>query len=108
MYGPSAPAVRQDPRALSDKAFQNSCMHKVIAYLASHGYDRALSPKLLTTNKEFAFVVQFLFSKVDPHIKFSGKVEDEVPVLFKRLRYPFNISKSALQARAEGTRPGLF
>lgn len=98
MYG-SGPAVRQDPRPLSDKAFQNACMHKVMSYLTSHGYDRALSPKLITTNKEFAFVVQFLFAKIDPHIKFTGKVEEEVPVLFKRLRYPFNISKSALQAR---------
>lgn len=98
MYG-TGPAVRQDPRPLSDKAFQNACMHKLISYLTTHSYDRALSPKLLCTNKEFSFVVQFLFAKIDPQIKFAGKVEDEVPVLFKRLRYPFNISKSALQVR---------
>lgn len=26
------------------------------------------------------------------------QIEDEVPLVFKRLRYPFQISKSALQA----------
>lgn len=99
MYG-AGPAVRQDPRPLSDRSFQQSCTKKLIEYLASHGYDRSLSPKLIASNKEFVCIVQFLFTKVDPRLKFSGKIEDEVPVLFKRLRYPFNISKSALQVRA--------
>ena len=106
IYG-AGPTVRADPRPLSDKAFQNSCMQKLITYLATHGYDRVLSPKLLSNNKEFAHIVQFLFGKVDPGIRFAGKVEDEVPALFKRLRYPFNISKSALQARTLIHAPNL-
>lgn len=42
----------------------------------------------------------FLFRQVDPHLsaKHLGKVEEEVPLLFKRLRYPFQISKSNLTA----------
>ena len=99
MYGRSEPA-RQDPRPVSEKAFQHQCIRALITYLSGHGYDRPISPKLLTTptGKEFLYIVQFLFRRVDPNIKFGPKLEDEVPVLFKRLRYPFPISKAALYA----------
>jgi kinetochore protein NDC80 len=37
------------------------------------------------------------------------QIEDEVPLVFKRLRYPFQISKSALQAvGSPHTWPGLL
>ena len=42
--------------------------------------------------------LQFLLRQVDPHIKAFGKIEDDVPTLFKQLKYPFQISKSALFA----------
>ena len=42
--------------------------------------------------------MQFLFRKTDPNIKFVAKIEEEVPMLFKRVGYPFAISKSALSA----------
>ena len=48
-------------------------------------------------------------AQVDPHAKNVGKMEDEVPALFKRLRYPFAISKSALFAvGSPHTWPGLL
>lgn len=92
--------VKQDPRPLNDKNYLASCVRTVIGYLSTHGYPYALSPKTLTTptGKEFAQMVQFLMQKFDPNIKTFGKVEDEVPLLFKRLNYPFQISKSALFA----------
>jgi len=39
-------------------------------------------------------------AQVDPNLaaKSLGKIEDDVPALFKRLRYPFGISKSSLFA----------
>jgi kinetochore protein NDC80 len=84
---------------VSDKAFVAGCTQTLITYLATHGYDRPLSPKLLSSNKEFGAVVAFLARRVDPGAPpLSGRVEDEVPALFKRLRYPFAIPKSALQA----------
>ena len=84
---------------MSDKAFVAACTQRLIAYLASHGYDHAVSPKLLSSNKEFANVVAFLAKRCDPGAPaLSGRVEDEVPQLFKRLHYPFAIPKSALQA----------
>ena len=48
-------------------------------------------------------------AQVDPHAKNVGKMEEEVPALFKRLRYPFPISKSALFAvGSPHTWPGLL
>lgn len=93
-------AVKQDPRPLGDKNFQNSCIRTVIAYLSSNGYPYAVSPKVLSspTGKDFAQIVQFLFQKFDPSLKVLGKVEDEVRLFLKRLCYPFQISKSALFA----------
>ena len=49
--------------------------------------------------------------QVDPHLnaKLLGKVEDDIPALYKRLRYPFQISKSALFAvGSPHTWPGLL
>ena len=51
-----------------------------------------------TAQSDCCFASQFLLRQVDPHIKVFGKIEDEVPTLFKQLKYPFQISKSALFA----------
>lgn len=92
--------VKQDPRPLGDKNFLNACIRTVITYLSTHGYPFAVSPKVLTspTGKDFTQIAQFLFQRFDPTLKAFGKVEDEVPLFFKRLNYPFQISKSALFA----------
>ena len=44
--------------------------------------------------------LQFLYAFVEPTYKAGqrGKIEEEIPRLFKRLGYPFNISKSAMFA----------
>jgi len=75
-------------------------MRTVITYLSSHGYPAAISPKTLAspTAKDFTLIVQFLFQQFDPNMKTFGKIEDDVPQFFKRLNYPFQISKSALFA----------
>jgi kinetochore protein NDC80 len=92
--------VKADPRPLGDKNFLNACIRTVITYLSTHGYPYAVSPKVLTspTGKDFTQIVQFLFQRFDPSMKVFGKMEDEVPLFFKRLNYPFQISKSALFA----------
>nr|XP_024389802.1 kinetochore protein NDC80 homolog [Physcomitrium patens] len=52
---------------------------------------------------------KFLFQKVNPNLKLSVEVEEEVPVVFKRLGYPFQISMSALYAAGSPyTWPGLL
>lgn len=92
--------AKADPRPLSDKNFFNGCIRNIIAYASTHSYPYALSPKVLTspTGKDFAQLAFWLFQRFDPTLKAFGKVEDEVPLFFKRLNYPFQLSKSALFA----------
>lgn len=100
VYFSTGQAPRVDPRPLSDKAYINSCIRQLIAFLTSRGYDAPLSPKTLAspTAKDFASLSLFLFRLADENFKFGSKTEDDVPTVFKQLRYPFQISKSALYA----------
>lgn len=93
--------ILKDPRPLSDKGFKEQCVRTIITYLSSHGYEHPVSPKTLMspTSKDFMNMVQFLFKRIDPKMRFDNvKMEDEVPLVFRRLKYPFQISKSALYA----------
>lgn len=98
-FGKSGTA-KADPRPLNDKNFFNSCIRTIITYASMHAYPYPLSPKILTspTGKDFMQLAFWLFQRFDPTLKTFGKVEDEVPLFFKRLNYPFQISKSALFA----------
>jgi kinetochore protein NDC80 len=98
-FGKSS-TVKQDPRPLNDKNFFSSCIRTIITYASTHAYPYALSPKILTspTGKDFTQLAFWLFQRFDPTLKTFGKVEDEVPLFFKRLNYPFQLSKSALFA----------
>lgn len=41
-----APGVKQDPRPVSDKGFQANCGRVIITYLAAHGYEHPITPKV--------------------------------------------------------------
>jgi kinetochore protein NDC80 len=100
-FGTTKPGgPKQDPRPLASKDYQNSCIRTVISYLSTHNFPAAVSPKTLAspTGKDFCNIITFLFQQFDPTFKIQTKVEDEVPQFFKRLNYPFQISKSALFA----------
>ena len=99
-FGTKSAGPKADPRPISDKNFQANCVRLIITYLSTHGYPAAVAPKTLAspTAKDFTMIVQFLFQQFDPNMKAFGKIEDEVPLFFKRLNYPFQISKSALFA----------
>jgi SMC interacting uncharacterized protein involved in chromosome segregation len=43
-----------------------------------------------------SIILQFLYKKIDPNYLFSDKLEDEIPLLFKQLRYPYAVQKSAI------------
>lgn len=40
-----ATGLKSDPRPVSDKGFQQACIRTVIAYLAAHGFEYAITPK---------------------------------------------------------------
>ncbi|PRW33702.1 Kinetochore NDC80 [Chlorella sorokiniana] len=99
-YTTKASGVKQDPRPVSDKGFQQACIRTVITYLAAHSFEYAITPKVLAspTTKDFTNVMMFLFRQFDPVLPKTFKLEEEVPQLYKRLKYPFQISKSNLTA----------
>ena len=100
---------RQDPRA--EKPFTEACCQSVIAYVVTKGYKAPISPATLKNNASFCEVVAFLARKVDPGapaLTLAHFVE-EVPALFRRLRYPFPLQKSALLAvGSPGTWPAVM
>lgn len=88
---------RADPRPINDKAFQTVSMRRLVEYLTTHGYSFPISPKLLPSGKDIQYMIEFLFRQVDPTFRLI-KLEDDVPLFFRVLGYPFQISKSALYA----------
>ena len=59
---------KNDPRPISDKAYQANCIKSLIAYLSTHGYDQALTPKMLSNpmGKDVMHILQFLMHQVRP------------------------------------------
>ena len=110
-YGKKTTGPKQDPRPVSDKGYQHDCIRQLIEYLSTHGYEHPVSPKTLTSpmSKDVFSIVQFLLRQVDSNMKPLGKMEEDVPQVFKHLKYPFQISKSALFAvGSPHTWPGLL
>jgi len=89
-----------DPRNIGEKEFMNRSIKQLIEYLTKHGYDGAVSPKILSkpATKDFTSIVLFLFRQLDPNYKHTGKFEDEMIAMFKYLGYPFPIAKSNISA----------
>jgi len=100
MYGKAGPKIITDPRQISDKGYMIGSMNKVIKYVTSKGYNNPISTQVLTnpTSKNFMSLMEFLYLQFDPSFSWTKKKEEEIPELFKRLKYPFPISKSALYA----------
>mgnify|MGYP000022743107 FL=1 len=100
-----------DPRPISDKQYQVSCQKRILEYLHSNRSDLVITMKSLQlpTSKDFMTVLLALVHKIDPQYEILGKLEDEVPTLFKNLGYPFSISKNSLLAvGAPNTWPSLL
>ena len=99
-YTTKVPGVKTDPRPLGDKRFQQECIQTILNFLALHSCDYPITHKALAspTVKDFTNIMGFLMRFVDPAASKTTKAEEEVPALYKRLRYPFQISKSNLTA----------
>ena len=89
-----------DPRNIKDKLFLQNAKHRLIEFLVENAYDRQISLKQLEapSTKDFLHILEFLYKKIDPRFALSVNVAEDVPAIFKRLRYPFTLSKSHLQA----------
>lgn len=98
IYGSNSVKGIPETRPLKDKAFQMSCIHFLIEYLTENNYDRKISQQILTspTGKDFFAICEFLFQRVDPSYSYEKKPEEEVPAMFKALKYPFPLSSRSL------------
>jgi SMC interacting uncharacterized protein involved in chromosome segregation len=48
--------------------------------------------------KDFFDIFKFLIAQLDPLWEVEGKIEDEVPLIMRRLKYPVEVNKSKLQS----------
>ncbi|KAL0592441.1 hypothetical protein ABG067_000005 [Albugo candida] len=102
--------VRQDPRPVTDKGFVNASIHRLLEFLSAKQYDAILSSKLLKgpTKKEACNILQFLFRQIDLNYAFEGKLEEEIALFFKILRYPFPMTKTSMVTVAPHSWPPLL
>lgn len=91
---------KKESRPIKDKQWQAEQAENLIEFLIAANYNHHISPKILMTptRKNFECIFQFLYRILDPHMEWSNKFEDDVILIFKRLRYPFEVKKSALHA----------
>lgn len=98
--------VPRDPRPLKDRSFQTRIGQELLEYMARHDFEaemnHALSPNVIKspTQKDFNYMFQWLYHRIDPSHKFLKNIDQEVPPILKQLRYPFarSITKSQLAA----------
>jgi kinetochore protein NDC80 len=98
---PPGVGSKPDPRPVSDKAYQQECIKKLLVFLQRSGYDHPISHKSLSrpSGKDFTNIITFMLRKVDPTFQDGTlKIEDEIAMNFKAMGYPFTVSKTALVA----------
>ena len=104
--GPVAAGVPHDKRSLRDRGVQNRLAAELEEYLTQNGFSmethHPLGPNTLKspTGKDFNFIFQWLYRRIDPSYQFQKSIDNEVPAILKQLRYPFekSITKSQLAA----------
>lgn len=98
--------VPKDPRPLKDRAFQTRMGQELMEYMTQNDFEmqmgHVLSPNVMKspTQKDFNYMFQWLYHRIDPSHKFLKNIDQEVPPILKQLRYPFerSITKSQLAA----------
>ncbi|CAJ1376684.1 unnamed protein product [Effrenium voratum] len=91
----------RDPRPIGDRGFTAQCAKNVVELLTARGFSKTFShEKLLKdpSTKEFYDVFRFLVAQLDPQLEVEGRMEDEVPAIMRRLKYPVEVNRSKLQA----------
>lgn len=103
---PQAAGVPRDPRPLKDRSYQTRIGQELLEYLAQHNFEmemkHVLSQNIIKspTQKDFNYMFQWLYHRIDPSYRFQKNIDQEVPPLLKQLRYPYekSITKSQISA----------
>ncbi|KAF2687223.1 hypothetical protein K458DRAFT_187703 [Lentithecium fluviatile CBS 122367] len=105
---PLPAGVPTDPRRLKDASTRAHMGQELLEYLTQNNFEmeskHVLSNKCMTspTQKDFNCMFQWLYHRIDPSYRFQKSIDQEVPVLLKQLRYPFEKSIMKSQIAAVG------
>ncbi|OXV06125.1 hypothetical protein Egran_06109 [Elaphomyces granulatus] len=105
---PAPAGVPKDPRPLRDRAFQARIGQELLEYLTHNNFELEMKHSLnqntlkSPTQKDFNYIFQWLYHRIDPGYKFQKSIETEVPPILKQLRYPFEKSITKSQIAAVG------
>ncbi|OAR00795.1 hypothetical protein LLEC1_07252 [Akanthomyces lecanii] len=100
--------VPKDPRPLKDRAFQARVGQELMEYMTHNNFElemkHVLSPNVMRspTQKDFNYMFQWLYHRIDPSHRFQKNIDQEVPPILKQLRYPFERSITKSQIAAVG------
>ncbi|KAM3455245.1 hypothetical protein MY3296_002433 [Beauveria thailandica] len=100
--------VPRDPRPLKDRAFQARVGQELMEYMMQNNFElemkHVLSPNVMKspTQKDFNYMFQWLYHRIDPNHRFQKNIDQEVPPILKQLRYPFERSITKSQIAAVG------
>ncbi|KAI9368914.1 HEC/Ndc80p family-domain-containing protein [Aspergillus egyptiacus] len=103
---PSVAGVPRDPRPLRDRSFQARIAQELLEYLTHNNFELEMKHSLgqntlrSPTQKDFNYIFQWLYRRIDPGYRFQKAMDAEVPPILKQLRYPYEkgITKSQIAA----------
>jgi kinetochore protein NDC80 len=103
---PAVAGVPRDPRPLRDRAYQARIGQELLEYLTHNKFELEMKHTLgqntlrSPTQKDFNYIFQWLYHRIDPGYKFQKAMDSEVPPILKQLRYPYEkgITKSQIAA----------
>lgn len=105
---PQPAGVPRDPRPLRDRSYQARIGQELLDYLAQNNFEMemnySLSPNVMKspTQKDFVYMFQWMYHRIDPSYRFMKNIDQEVPPLLKQLRYPYERSITKSQIAAVG------
>ncbi|KPM35919.1 putative kinetochore protein NDC80 [Neonectria ditissima] len=105
---PQTAGVPRDPRPLKDRSFQARIGQELLDYMVQHNFEmemkHVLSQNVLKspTQKDFNYMFQWIYHRIDPSHKFQKNIDQEVPPILKQMRYPFERSITKSQIAAVG------
>ena len=106
VQAPIPAGVPRDPRPLKDRSYQAKIGQELLDYLTHNNFELEMKHSLgqntlrSPTQKDFNFIFQWLYHRIDPNYRFQKNIDAEVPPILKHLRYPYekSITKSQLVA----------
>ncbi|KAJ4305365.1 kinetochore-associated Ndc80 complex subunit ndc80 [Kalmusia sp. IMI 367209] len=105
---PAPATAPTDPRRLKDASTRSQMAAELLDYLTQNNFEmeskHVLSNKCMTspTQKDFNSMFHWLYHRIDPSYRFQKSIDQEVPIVLKQLRYPFEKSIMKSQIAAVG------